>query len=113
MSLDITLVKRFVAEDGEEIAKELYEGNITNNCIPIAKRCGVFHALWKPNSIGAKKAHHIYGLVDQGLTNLVDYSDFYKKFEDPTWGTVDEFLSFLTEYRRALNAHPMSDIIIE
>lgn len=107
MSLDITLKDPTATYDAT-----LYETNITNNLVTMADRAGLYDAIWRPDSIGAKTAKEIIEPVNKGLKALIDKPDYFKQFNAPNgWGKYRTFVPFVSQYLEALKKYP--DALIE
>lgn len=102
MSLDVYLI-----EDKPEEAEELYSANITHNLGKMAAEAGIYKALWRPEEIGAEKAHDIIPIVTKGLADLKARPDYFKQFNAPNgWGLYKNFVPFVEKYLEALNDNP-------
>ncbi len=104
MGLDVTLRN----EEGEE----LYWANITHNLAIMAKRAGIYEALWHPEQIKATKASDIIDIVDEGLQKMRVDPHYYEQFNSHNgWGLYEHFVPWIEKYLQALKENP--DALIE
>ena len=93
MSLDVKLV---------ENGKEIFSSNITHNLGKMAKKCGMYESLWRPDENGKVKAKDIIEDLQDGLCLLKSNEAFYRKFDSPNgWGLYEHFVPFVSEYLKA------------
>lgn len=104
----------------------LYESGITHNLTEMAKKAGVYEALWrpyrlKPDFIPTKDyneemnfedksivlAIEIIPYLEKGLKNLKDNPEYFKQFNPKNnWGSYDVLLKFVYRYLKACKEDP-------
>ncbi len=101
MSLDFTL------------CKEKYSSNITHNLIDMAKECGVYGALWRPQDNFYFIAEDIIPVLEKGLLELTLRPEHYKKYNASNgWGTREQFIKFITGILEQCKLNPGYNIIV-
>lgn len=65
MSLSFSLIYN---NDGNDI--EVFWRNITHNLIKMAKECGLYEVLWRPDENGFVYAKDIISALEQGYNEL-------------------------------------------
>jgi hypothetical protein len=102
MSLDVYLL------DGPEC---LYWRNITHNLGRMADAAGFYTYLWRPEEAGCKLACEIVGPIRSGLEAMKANPEYYDQFSAPNgWGTYAQFIPWLEDYVRALEAYPRARV---
>jgi hypothetical protein len=105
MSLDIYLTIE-VDTGNKPYVVRLFDENITHNLAPMWSEAGVYDALY--NSKG-KKASEIIDVLHQGLIDMENYPDKYKKMNpDNGWGDYDQALIFLRFLCESCKDYPNS-----
>lgn len=90
MSLDFDL------ELKQTRIETVFSANITHNLTKMAEACGVYEALWNPESIGAKYAKDIVPILEAGLKKLKSNPKRFIKYNSPNgWGTYKYFVPFV------------------
>lgn len=90
----------------------LYNANITSNLGVMARKAGIYEALWKPEEIGAIKARDIIGMLELGLYLMKKEPELFRKFNSPNgWGIYDDFVPWVESYLKACEENP--DAIID
>tara|TARA_R110000796_G_scaffold4805_1_gene18245 strand:+ start:5006 stop:5368 length:363 start_codon:yes stop_codon:yes gene_type:complete len=118
MSLDVMLVReKWVSYDeGKTHTKEeecIYDANITHNLGEMAKKAGIYKALWRPEEIDCKYAKDIIGRLEVGLKNLKENPHYFKRFNSPNgWGMYEHFVPFVEEYLKACKIYSYAEINI-
>lgn len=103
MSLDVSLIDRMPVE--------VYDANITHNLAEMADKAGVYHALWRPEEKGWKRAKDIIAALEDGLQRLKDNREYYEQFNSPNgWGTYEHFVPFVEAYLEACKKYPKAKI---
>jgi len=98
MSLDVCLITE---------NEEVYSSNITHNLATMADEAGIYEVLWTPNEIGKTKASELVELLEEGLADLKERPDHFKKFDAQNkWGTYEQFVPFVEDYLNACKEHP-------
>ena len=107
MSLDVYLEDPTAKYETES----LYWANITHNLGEMAKKAGIYKALWRPEEIGAKYAKDIIEIVENGLTDLKARPEYFEQFNSPNgWGMYEHFVPFVAKYLEALKEYPEAKI---
>ena len=123
MSLDVTLYGDTTTvkcvcdccynEHEREETECLFDANVTHNLNTMADKAGIYHALWRPEEIGATRAKDITMLLEAGLADLKERPDYFKQFNpDNRWGSYDGFVLWVENYYIACVAHPEATISI-
>lgn len=99
MSLDFYLQYEC---DGNEII--VFDSNITHNLTEMADKAGIYYALWRPEEKGYKIAKDIISILEEGLKNLKEKPDMFKKYSSPNgWGIYEHFVPFVEDvYKNCL-----------
>ena len=88
-----------------------YSGNITHNLSEMARKAGIYEALWRPEEIAATKAKDIISILETGLDRLKSRPQYFRKFDSPNgWGRYEHFVEFVAEYLAACKEHPEAEI---
>jgi len=128
MSLDVTLYRK-ITKDVEFV----FTSNITHNLGEMAKKAGIYEALWRPYQLKPDfktkkfnnydeeydfelkqeiRASEIIPLLEKGLKDLKARPDYFKQFNSSNgWGTYKHFVPFVEEYLNACKEYP--DALIE
>lgn len=107
MSYDISLEKEVTQ------VIDVYSCNITFNVANMAKESGLYDALFDPDSMLYEKAGDIIPVITEGLKELLMKPEKYKKLESPNgWGTYEQFLMFVNNYKEACIRNPDAKIIV-
>jgi hypothetical protein len=116
----------------EKPTEEVYGANITHNLGEMAKKAGIYEALWRPYRLkegynvpeedhqaeydfeenNLVKAYEIIAIIEKGLEDLKSRPEYFKQFNSPNgWGMYDNFVPFVEEYLKALKEYPESFIV--
>jgi hypothetical protein len=91
--------------------------NLTHNLAEMARKAGVYDAVWHPEQLvtsGTPKAWHVLGRLTRGTTGMKADPAQFKKLEPSNgWGTYDDFLLWLEEYRNACELFPDALVTVE
>lgn len=105
MSLDFSLSR--VQET------QVFDANITHNLGKMAGAAGIYHALWRPEEIGAELAADIIPILRVGLAKLKKYPARYRKHDTPNgWGVYEHFVPFVEEVLAACEKYPDAKISV-
>ena len=103
MSLDVDLSALRVAR--------VYEANITNNLVDMAKAAEIYMYLWCPGELGITKAAQLTGPLTEGLLRLLKTPDRFKDLNPANgWGSYDTLVKFVRAYRDACEENQDADI---
>lgn len=103
MGLDVSIMAT--------VHTEVYERNITHNLTPMAKACGLYYPLWRPEEKGWSKCKDIIPHIRKGLKELRSKPEEYSKMNATNgWGTYDHLIDFATEYLENCTLFPEGDI---
>jgi hypothetical protein len=114
-------------DENEYETEYLYNANITHNLGEMAKKAGIYEALWRPHRL--KEDYDIQGddtqaedtfeknqtttaweiipLLEQGLHELKSRPEYFKKFNSPNgWGMYKHFVPFVEKYLNACKENP-------
>lgn len=105
----------------------LYNANITHNLNKMAKKAGIYEALWRPHRLKVDYdipeedsqaedifeknqttiAREIIPLLEQGLHKLKSRPEYFKRFNSPNgWGMYKHFVPFVEKYLNACKENP-------
>lgn len=102
MSLDITLTVG---------KREVFEANITHNLNTMAKKAGLYFAMWRPEELDAFKAQDIVAPLEVGVALLRSDPAYFKVFNPSNgWGTYENLLSVAEDYLAACKRYPKAKI---
>lgn len=88
-----------------------FETNITHNLGEMAKHCGLYDIVWRPEENGIFYASDIISKLKKGIDLLKSNPDEFKKYNSPNgWGKYEDFLSFLEEYLQACIDNPLCEL---
>lgn len=91
----------------------IYCGNITHNLVKMASESGIYEALWHPEEINATKAGDIISILERGLKDMKNRTDYYKQFDSENgWGTYEQFIPFIEEVLEACKKYPDAGIFV-
>ena len=116
MGLNVYLTrKKWTSFDaGETFTEEdeyVYDANITHNLGDMARKAGIYEALWRPEEINAVKAGEIIELLEDGLESLKKGPEYYETFNSPNeWGMYKNFVPFVEKYLDACKEYPSATI---
>ena len=112
MSLNVYLYKkRYLSYDkGEtyiEDEETIYSANITHNLGEMAKKAGIYKALWRPEELGAVTAKDIIPILRIGYKKLKKKPEYFKRYNSLNgWGLYDNFLPFVEYYLQVCEENP-------
>lgn len=131
MGLSVTLMRKYhVSYDGgktlEEREENVYYENITHNLGDMAKKAGIYEALWRPYMLKEEyiptedyskemefeesveiRAYEIIPILEKGLDDLKARPEYFKKYNSPNgWGIYDNFVPFVEKYLNACKEYP-------
>ncbi len=103
MSLDVYLTKTQPVD--------VYQGNVTNNLVPMACEAGVYEHIWMPEEIGITKAQQLIGPLENALVKMCDNPARFERY-NPTngLGSYQSFLGFVQGYLDACRENPDADV---
>lgn len=138
MSLDVRLTRKYhVSYDGgktlEEKEEEVYWANITHNLGEMAKRAGLYEALWRPYMLKEDyvptedygkeleyevsveiRAKEILPVIENGLEDMKLRPEYFKKFDSPNgWGLYDNFIPWIEKYAEACKEFPEAIVYVD
>lgn len=105
MSLDVTLmaVRR----------TEVFSSNITHNLNKMADEAGIYHACWRPDEIGIKKAGDLIPLLEKGLADLKARPEHFEQFNaENGWGLYKHFVPWVEKYLEACRDYPDAEVSV-
>jgi hypothetical protein len=103
MSLDLSLIN----EKGEEV----YSCNITHNLGAMAKACGLYKLLWRPEELEFTTAGEFLPYLRKGIAELAAYPTIYKEYHaENGWGTYDDFLPFVNKFIAACENNRLAKV---
>ena len=103
MSLDISLIKTQPTE--------VFSQNITHNLTAMAEEAGMYKHIWRPDEAGIKTAQELVKPLRLMIEQMEDDPERFRKRESENgWGTYEDFLPWLREYRQACLDFPDATI---
>lgn len=103
MSLDISLTA--------VVETEVFDCNITNNLIDMAKEAQIFECIWLPGDLKIQSAKELVAPLSAAVKRMKDDPERFKVFNPPNgWGAYDSFLSFVERYLEACIQYPDATI---
>lgn len=97
------------SDDGE--GAEVFWKNITHNLGRMARECGLYEALWRPEEIGATHAADLIPPLQAGLARLVDDRERLEAFNPENgWGDYSGLLEFTRAYLTACERFPNAEV---
>lgn len=140
MGLNIDLIRKkyiTITYDKVNFTEEnevVYNCNITHNLGTMASECDLYDVLWRPHRLHEDykrkydfeddeykfessayplKAKQIVDVLKNGLKELVDNPEKYKRFNAKNgWGKYEEFVQFVENYLKACILYPEASIIV-
>lgn len=131
MGLSVTLMRKYhISYDGgktlEEKEENVYYENITHNLGDMAKKAGIYEALWRPYMLKEGyvptedyskemefeesveiRAYEIIPILEKGLDDLKARPEYFEKFNSPNgWGMYEHFVPFVEKYLDACKQYP-------
>lgn len=92
---------------------EVYSRNITHNLGAMAREAGVYLACWRPEEMGATKAHHLIEPLRAGLMALRSDPERFRAFNPANgWGDYDGLVAFVADYLAACEEFPDADVSV-
>jgi hypothetical protein len=80
---------------------------LTHNLGEMAEAASIYHAIWRPEEIGADTAEQIIPLLRVGLDWLKREPEFFKKFNPENgWGHYEDLVDFVEKYLVACEENP-------
>lgn len=96
------------AYEGERM---VFHRNITHNLGPMARRAGIYEALWRPEEFGITKAFQLIEVLTDGLWKLETSPDYFKELNPSNgWGSYERLIEFVTEYLAACKEYPDAEV---
>lgn len=91
----------------------VFELDVTHNLGKMAKKCGVYAVVWRPEENHVSKAKELVEDLTDALFLLDSNSAFFARFAPSNgWGTYEDFKWFLSEYLQACLAYPEADVSV-
>lgn len=91
--------------------REVFTANITHNMGRMARECGLYEALWRPEENDITKAAQLLEPLRVGLSRLLDESDRLQEFNPANgWGSYGLLVSFTENYLAACEQWPDADV---
>jgi len=111
MGLEVTIYVD--ADTGNEVPERiyLYEATVTHNLTEMAKKAGIYQALWRPKEINAVQAGDIVEILKNGLDDLKLRKDYFEQFNFHTGnGVYEDLVPFVEKYYNACIKNPKAFI---
>lgn len=107
MSLDISLYA--TDKDNNEI--ELWETNITNNLVDMAKSSDLYDVMWRPHENGIDTAKSAIPHIAKGIKYLSNNIDVMRELNPENgWGSYENLLNIATDYYTKCKLYPSARI---
>ncbi len=122
MSLDVylyeqteTTQKCVCSECGHEhdhtYRKKLFNANITHNLGKMAKECGIYKIVWRPDENYITHAAQLIEPLEKAIGQLASHPEIFEKLNSENgYGTYEGFLNFITRYYEACVKYPDAKI---
>lgn len=95
----------------EMVRTEIHCQNITNNLTEMAHNSGIYEILWRPNENGCYKAKDIIYILKNGIRELKENKNYYKRFDSENGcGIYEDFVSWLINLLEVCEKYPNSEI---
>lgn len=92
----------------------VYSANITHNLNKMARECGLYEALWRPDEHGYATAGQIVPILEAGLQLLRADPARFKAFDALNgWGTYEQFVPWVERYLAACKEYPDAEIGVD
>ena len=103
MGLDIRFTK--------VMPTEVFSRGITHNLTGMARECGIYECLWRPDEVGIKTAGELIEPLTKALAELKAEPARFIPFESPNgWGTYDNFCQFVSDVLENAKEHPDASV---
>lgn len=103
MSLDVDLVATRTVT--------VFNANVTHNLVQMADNAGLYKPIWRPSESGFKWARDLIDPLEQGLKNLKNNPDFYRRWNPKNgWGSYETLVEFVEAYLCACRKNPDAEI---
>lgn len=100
-----------VAVLDEMDGREVFDANITHNMGRMAKECGLYEPLWRPDEIGVERAEQLIAPLASGLAVLLNEYDRLQEFNPENgWGDYDLLVRFTQNYLGACQEWPEAEV---
>jgi hypothetical protein len=91
-------------EQQEEVYFDAY---VTHNLIEMAKNCGIYVAVWRPEEINIKEAYQLIIPIEDAIDELKSYPEKFQFWQPKNgFGTYIGFLKFLEKYVEVCKKYP-------
>jgi hypothetical protein len=89
----------------------VYHDNITHNLNQMADAAGLYLPLWRPEEMGASKAHQLIESLRTGLEMLKAEPGRFQTFNPSNgWGNYEGLVEFVEGYLKACQEYPDADV---
>jgi len=97
----------------EEETTEAYSANITHNLGRMAKACGIYEMVWRPEDCGITQASQLIEPLKLAIAKLKADPVHFKQYNPKNkWGDYDAFLGFLERYLQACCDEPNASVSV-
>jgi hypothetical protein len=111
MSLDFSLTTKQSLAGSKPESMELFSRNITHNLGEMADKAGIYMCLWRPDELGLNVASEIVDVLTEGLSDLKNRPEFFKKFNPENgFGDYDGLVEFAESTLTACKKYPLATI---
>ena len=114
MSLDVWLIEGTACPHCGEVIDggiPVFEWNITHNLNTMADKADIYKALWRPEELNITQAWDLIDLLQSGLSSLLNFPDYYEKFNPENgWGDYQGLVRFVENYLKACRKYPNARI---
>ncbi len=77
----------------------------------MADAAGLYHGLWRPETIGIEKAAQLIPVLERGLAKLEAESEEMRKHNPPNgWGSYEVLVDFVRDYLKACKESPEATV---
>ena len=91
----------------ESETNTIYHANITHNLGQMARACGIYEPVWRPDENGITKAKQLIKPLTIAVEDLKASPHHFKKFNPENgWGSYEGLVEFLENYLAACKESP-------
>jgi hypothetical protein len=91
--------------------REVFTENITHNLGTMARECGLYEPLWRPDESGIERAAQLVEPLARGLDRLRAERERLEQFNPPNgWGDYELHVRFTEKYLAACRLWPEAEV---
>lgn len=115
MSLDFTLKATLDLGGPEPFEIEIESFNITHNLGSMARACGLYQPLWRPDEYFPEPsvAKDLIEPIRSGLKNLLSDPEHYRTFNPVNgWGKYEDLVDFTCQVLSTIRKYPLCSVSV-